>query len=154
MVDRALEANLPPGALAGAGGFSTALTDDVWLPLARRSAAHTLAQTRADDIAERVAAHPRDNDALLLATDVQPAPEHPAATEQLRRALVEAGEVDLARGRRRRPADLTGPGPAGRRAATRFPVRRRARYWLGDGERSATSPRPAAPACPGTACAG
>ncbi|MEU8701654.1 hypothetical protein AB0C61_29165 [Streptomyces sp. NPDC048680] len=34
---------------------------------------------------------------LLLAADAQPAPEHPAATEQLRRALVEAGEVDLAR---------------------------------------------------------
>ncbi|MFC8863261.1 hypothetical protein BCL80_11547 [Streptomyces avidinii] len=121
----ALDADLPPGALAAAGDFAdTALDDTVWLPLARRSAAHTPAQTRAGDIAERAAAHPRDNDALLLAAhlltrsalapwhdievrahartlllaaDAQPAPEHPAATEQLRRALVEAGEVDLAR---------------------------------------------------------
>ncbi|MGW0564447.1 hypothetical protein ACWDZ4_28550 [Streptomyces sp. NPDC003016] len=121
----ALDADLPPGALAAAGDFAdTALDDTVWLPLARRSAAHTPAQTRAGDIAERAAAHPRDNDALLLAAhlltrsalapwhdievrahartlllaaEAQPAPEHPAATEQLRRALVEAGEVDLAR---------------------------------------------------------
>lgn len=121
----ALDADLPPGALAAAGDFAdTALDDTVWLPLARRSAAHTPAQTRAGDIAERAAAHPRDNDALLLtahlltrsalapwhdievrahartlllATEAQPAPEHPAGTEQLRRALVEAGEVDLAR---------------------------------------------------------
>ncbi|MDP5315569.1 hypothetical protein [Streptomyces poriferorum] len=121
----ALDADLPPGALAAAGDFAdTALADTVWLPLARRSAAHTPAQTRADDIAERAAAHPRDNDALLLAAhlltrsalapwydievrahartlllaaDAQPAPEHVAATEQLRRTLVDAGEMDLAR---------------------------------------------------------
>ncbi|MDX3434415.1 hypothetical protein PV664_37140 [Streptomyces sp. ME01-18a] len=74
--------------------------------------------------AERAAAHPRDNEALLLAAhlltrsalapwydievrahartmllaaETQPAPEHSAAAEQLRRALVEAGKVDFAR---------------------------------------------------------
>ncbi|WP_405429650.1 hypothetical protein [Streptomyces anulatus] len=120
----ALDADLPPGALAGAGGFATALTDEVWLPLARRSAAHTPAQEDAGQIAERATAHPKNLDALRLAAhlltgpaprggqdpDVRrharallqaaqalPAPEHPEAIEQLRRALVEAGEVDLAR---------------------------------------------------------
>lgn len=121
----ALEADLPPGALAAAGYFTlSALTDEVWLPLARRSAEHTPAQTGADKVAERAAAHPRSPDALLLAAhlltrpapdpeygaDVRrharallqaaaalPAAERPAEEEQLRRALVEAGEVDLAR---------------------------------------------------------
>ncbi|MDI5969370.1 hypothetical protein POF50_008420 [Streptomyces sp. SL13] len=117
----ALDANLPPGALADAGHFAAALPDAVWLPLARRSAAHTPAQARADKVAERAAAHPREPDALLLAAhlltrpapedaaDVRrhartllqaaealPAPDRPAEAEQLRRALVEAGEVDLA----------------------------------------------------------
>ncbi|MFJ4932128.1 hypothetical protein [Streptomyces sp. NPDC088736] len=119
----ALEAGLPPGALAGAGNFAAALPDKVWLPLARRSAAHTPAQTDAARVAERAAAHPREPDALLLAAhlltrpaldgacdgDVRrharallqaaealPAPDRPAGTSQLRRALLEAGEVDLA----------------------------------------------------------
>ncbi|MFK0142464.1 hypothetical protein [Streptomyces murinus] len=119
----ALEAGLPPGALAGAGDFAAALPDEVWLPLARRSAAHTPAQEDAGRVAERAAAHPGSSDALLLAVhlltrpapegaydgDVRrharallrdaealPAPECPAETAQLRRALVEAGEVDLA----------------------------------------------------------
>ncbi|MFF8994501.1 hypothetical protein ACF09H_32175 [Streptomyces sp. NPDC014983] len=119
----ALEAGLPPGALAGAGRFAAALPDEVWLPLARRSAAHTPAQEDAGRVAERAAAHPRARDALLLAAhlltrpasegaydgdvrrhartllraaEVLPAPERPAETAQLRRALVEAGEVDLA----------------------------------------------------------
>lgn len=119
----ALEAGLPPGALAGAGRFAAALPDEVWLPLARRSAAHTPAQEDAGRVAERAAAHPREPDALLLAAhlltrpapeaaydgDVRrharallqaaealPAPVPPAAAAQLRRALVEAGEVDLA----------------------------------------------------------
>ncbi len=119
----ALEAGLPPGALAGAGDFAASLPDEVWLPLARRSAAHTPAQTDAGRIAERAAAHPREPDALLLAvhlltrpapdgaqdSDVRhharallqaaealPAPDRPAEAAQLRRALVEAGEVDLA----------------------------------------------------------
>ncbi len=121
----ALDADLPTGALAAAGDFAdTALDDTVWLPLARRSAAHTPAQIRPGDIAERAAAHPHDSDALLLTAhlltrsalapwhdievraharpllltaDAQPTPEHLAETEQLRLALVEAGEVDLAR---------------------------------------------------------
>jgi len=120
----ALEADLPSGALADAGYFvSSALTDEVWLPLARRSAEHTPAQTCADKVAERAADHPRSPEALLLAAHLltRPAPdpeygadvrrharallqaaealpeaERPTQTEQLRRSLVEAGEVDLA----------------------------------------------------------
>ncbi|MFI1530673.1 hypothetical protein [Streptomyces griseus] len=119
----ALEAGLPPGALAGAGDFAASLSDEVWLPLARRSAAHTPAQEDAGRIAERAAAHPREPDALLLAVNLltRPAPDgaqdsdvrlharallraaealpasnRPAQVAQLRRALVEAGEVDLA----------------------------------------------------------
>ncbi|MET9615385.1 hypothetical protein [Kitasatospora indigofera] len=119
----ALDADLPPGALAGAGHFATALPDEVWLPLARRSAEHTPALDNADKVAERAAGHPRNPDALLLAAHLltRPAPapeydaevrrharallqaaaalpeaEHPAQEEQLRRALVETGEVDLA----------------------------------------------------------
>ncbi|MEO3978966.1 hypothetical protein [Streptomyces sp. CAU 1734] len=122
----ALEADLPPGALAGAGGFAhCALPDGVWLPLARRSAAHTPAQKDAGRVAERAAAHPGSADAvhlaahlltrlapegaygdgdvrrharaLLRAAEALPAPARPAGTAQLRRALIEAGEVDLAR---------------------------------------------------------
>ncbi|MEV5177973.1 hypothetical protein AB0L10_44875, partial [Streptomyces flaveolus] len=119
----ALEADLPPGALAGAGYFAAALPDEVWLPLARRSAAHSPAQKDAGRVAERAAAYPREPDALLLAVhlltrpapegaydgDVRrharallqraealPAPDRPAEAAQLRRALIEAGEVDLA----------------------------------------------------------
>ncbi|MFE2046780.1 hypothetical protein ACFXAZ_38875 [Streptomyces sp. NPDC059477] len=122
----ALEADLPPGALAGAGGFAhCALPDGLWLPLARRSAAHTPAQKDAGRVAERAAAHPGSPDAvhlaahlltrpapegayddgdvrrharaLLRAAEALPAPARPAGTAQLRRALIEAGEVDLAR---------------------------------------------------------
>lgn len=121
----ALEAGLPPGALAGVGEFAhLALADEVWLPLARRSAEHTPAQECAGAIAERAAAHPRNPDALLLAAHLltRPAPgalydadvcrhartlleaavalpaaERPAETEQLRRALIEAGEIQAAR---------------------------------------------------------
>ncbi|MFF9786368.1 hypothetical protein [Streptomyces nigrescens] len=120
----ALEAGLPPGALAGAGAFARAALDDsVWLSLARRSAEHTPAQTEAGLLAERAASHPRSPDALLLAayllTRPAPAPwydaevrwhartllqaaaalpaaDRPAETGQLRQALVEAGEVDIA----------------------------------------------------------
>ncbi|MEU6071061.1 hypothetical protein ABZ864_43120 [Streptomyces sp. NPDC047082] len=120
----ALDAGLPSGALAGAGHFShLSLADEVWLPLARRSAEHTPAQENADAVAERAAAHPHHPDALLLAahlltrpapepsydaevrrhartlleaTTALPAGERPAETEQLRLALVEAGEVDTA----------------------------------------------------------
>ncbi|MGW7196211.1 hypothetical protein [Streptomyces chryseus] len=132
----ALEAGLPPGALAGAGYF--ALADEVWLPLARRSAKHTPAQEEADKVAERAAGHPRSPDALLLAAHLLtrpgpapwydadvcrharallqaavalPAAERPAETEQLRRALVDAGEVDLAQ--TTVPADRPAPGASG-----------------------------------------
>jgi hypothetical protein len=120
----ALEAGLPPGALAGAGCFAGSLPDEVWLPLARRSAAHTPAQAGAGEVAVRAAAHPRESDALLLAAqlltrtaadpryDAEVRPharalflaagalspaDRPPAMEQLRLALVEAGEVDFAR---------------------------------------------------------
>jgi hypothetical protein len=119
----ALEARLPPGTLAAAGYFVlSALTHEAWLPLARRSAEHTPVQDHADKIAERAASHPRSPDALLLAAhlltrpsiplydadvrrharallqaaEVLPQTERPAETQQLRRALIEAGEVDLA----------------------------------------------------------
>ncbi|WP_282108082.1 hypothetical protein [Streptomyces sp. RK31] len=119
----ALDADLPPGALAGAGDFAAALPHDMWLPLARRSAAHTSAQNGASRVAERAAAHPREPDALLLAAhlltrpapegahdgdirrharallqaaETLPAPDRPSEAAQLRRALIEAGEVDLA----------------------------------------------------------
>ncbi|MFJ2218177.1 hypothetical protein ACIQVO_38250 [Streptomyces sp. NPDC101062] len=56
----ALEAGLPPGALAGAGAFAdVALPDGVWLPLARRSAAHTPAQKDADRVAPAASARLR-----------------------------------------------------------------------------------------------
>ncbi|MFF9458629.1 hypothetical protein [Streptomyces flaveolus] len=121
----ALAAGLPPGALAGAGEFAhLALADEVWLPLARRSAEHTPAQERAAKVAERAAGHPHSPDALLLAAhlltrpapdleydaDIRrhartlleaavalPAADRPAETERLRRALIEAGEIQAAR---------------------------------------------------------
>ncbi|MFE3632333.1 hypothetical protein [Streptomyces goshikiensis] len=121
----ALDVGLPPGALAGAGNFADlAVPDEVWLPLARASAAHTPAQSEAGDVAERAAGHPRSADALLLAAhlltrtapdpwydaevrrhtrnlleaaEALPAAERPAQADQLRLALIEAGEVDLAR---------------------------------------------------------
>ncbi|MFB7577173.1 hypothetical protein [Streptomyces sp. 6-11-2] len=107
------------------------MADDVWLPLARSSAEHTPTQTCADDIAERAAGHPRSPDALLLTANLltRPVPnpgddadvrqhartllqaaaalpeaERPAQAEQLRRALIEAGKVDLARTTAGRPA--------------------------------------------------
>ncbi|MCX4550395.1 hypothetical protein [Streptomyces sp. NBC_01500] len=119
----ALDASLPPGALAGAGYFATStLTDEAWLPLARRSAEHTPAQENADKVAERAARHPRSPDALILtarlltrpspgrwydagvrpharallqAVAALPPDDRPAETGQLRLALVDAGEVDL-----------------------------------------------------------
>ncbi|MFJ6438711.1 hypothetical protein [Streptomyces sp. NPDC091416] len=93
----ALEAGLPPGALAGAGGFAASLPNEVWLPLARRSAAHTPAQTDAGQIAERAAAHPREPDALLLAVHLltRPAPEgtHDSDVRHHARALLQAAEA-------------------------------------------------------------
>lgn len=120
----ALDAGLPPGALAGAGALAdVALPDEVWLPLARASAEHTPAQDGADRVAERAATHPASADAVALAAHLltRPAPaawydvevrrharallqaaaalpghEHPDAVEELRQALINAGEVDAA----------------------------------------------------------
>ncbi|MEV6426006.1 hypothetical protein [Streptomyces sp. NPDC051662] len=120
----ALAAGLPPGALAGAGRFARSdLADDVWLPLARASAEHTPTPVDASGVAERAAAHPGIPDALHLVAQLVGHPQHPwededvlqcahallhaaapgaagghrDAVEELRRALVEAGEVDAAR---------------------------------------------------------
>lgn len=120
----ALAAGLPAGALAGAGAFAeTALDEPVWLELTRSSAEHSPALIRADLVAERAAAHPGSQDALLLAvllvthtpgtwtdtavrghartlldaTAAMPAAERPPAWQGLREALVNAGDVDAAR---------------------------------------------------------
>ncbi|MFE0857287.1 hypothetical protein [Streptomyces mutabilis] len=120
----ALAVGLPAGALAGAGAFAeTAVDEPVWLELTRSSAEHSPALSQADLVAERAAAHPGSHDALLLAellvthapgtwTDTAvrgharalldaaaalPAAERPTAWQGLRRALVNAGDVDAAR---------------------------------------------------------
>lgn len=120
----ALDADLPPGALAGAGAFVwTAMADPVWLNLTRRSAEHTATLVDADFVAERAASHPNNAEALLLvarlvacpapawhdrqvrqhartllqAATAQPAGERPDGIEELRRALINAGEVDAIR---------------------------------------------------------
>ncbi|MEU4077727.1 hypothetical protein [Streptomyces venezuelae] len=120
----ALAAALPAGALAGAGAFAeTAVDEPVWLELTRSSAEHSPALIHADLVAERAAAHPGSHDALLLAellvahapgtwTDpavggharalldaaaALPAAERPTSWQGLRRALVNAGDVDAAR---------------------------------------------------------
>ncbi|MFE4336573.1 hypothetical protein ACFRQM_46725 [Streptomyces sp. NPDC056831] len=119
----ALTADLPPGALAGAGYFADlALDDQVWLPLGRASAEHTSPHTPAV-AAWRAAEHPGDRDALLLTTRLVARPSnlwgardvlrparallqaaeavaghpHADAVTQLREALINAGEVDAAR---------------------------------------------------------
>ncbi|MFC8704902.1 hypothetical protein ACFUIV_22325 [Streptomyces anulatus] len=120
----ALAAGLPTGALAGVGAFADAAVDEpVWLELTRSSAEHSPALSHADLVAERAAAHPGSQDALLLAellvthapgtwtdtavrghartlldaTAAMPAPERPPAWQGLRRALVNAGDVAAAR---------------------------------------------------------
>ncbi|MFE2046381.1 hypothetical protein ACFXAZ_36765 [Streptomyces sp. NPDC059477] len=119
----ALAARLPAVALAGAGGFAgTAVDEAVWLELTRSSAGHSPALTDADLVAERAAAHPGSEDALLLAavlvtqapgtwreaavrrharalldaTAALPAAGRPAARQELRTALVNAGDVGAA----------------------------------------------------------
>ncbi|MFE0773334.1 hypothetical protein [Streptomyces sp. NPDC058861] len=117
----ALDAGLPPGALAGAGYFAALpFADAVWLPLARASAEHTPPDSPAT-AAWRAAAHPGDKDALLLTTRLL---THPAARWRiqgvlppartlfqaaqattahpdrelvagLRRALIETGDLDV-----------------------------------------------------------
>ncbi|MEV7156951.1 hypothetical protein AB0N77_20360 [Streptomyces misionensis] len=120
----ALAAGLPAGALAGAGAFADAAVDEpVWLELTRSSAEHSPALSHAELVAERAAAHPGSQDALLLAellvthapgtwtdtavrghartlldaTAALHAAERPAAWQGLRRALVNAGDVAAAR---------------------------------------------------------
>ncbi|MER6017719.1 hypothetical protein [Streptomyces anulatus] len=119
----ALAADLPPGSLAGAGYFAhLPLADDVWLPLARASAEHTPPDSP-DTAAERAATHPDSQDALVLTALLVARPTdtwaahtvlphahalfrdavradshaHPGAVARLREALINAGELDLAR---------------------------------------------------------
>ncbi|WP_179280682.1 hypothetical protein, partial [Streptomyces sp. 2R] len=119
----ALAADLPPGSLAGAGYFAhLPLHDDVWLPLARASAEHTPPNSP-DTAAERAATHPDSQDALVLTALLVARPTdtwaahtvlphahalfrdavradghaHPDAVARLREALINAGELDLAR---------------------------------------------------------
>ncbi|MFE6274090.1 hypothetical protein ACFVQ9_35475 [Streptomyces goshikiensis] len=119
----ALTAGLPAGALAGAGYFADlALDDRTWLPLARAAADHTPPHDPAT-AARRASAHPADPDALQLTTrlvarpaglwntrdvlrparallqaaEAVPGHPHAGAVAQLREALVNAGEVDVAR---------------------------------------------------------
>ncbi|MEW2259701.1 hypothetical protein [Streptomyces sp. NPDC047869] len=119
----ALAAGLPAGALVGAGAFADAAVEEtVWLELMRASAEHSPALTDADLVAERAAAHPDRADALLLAallvaqapgtwreTAVRryaralldaatalPPGERPCGVQELRTALVNAGDVGAA----------------------------------------------------------
>ncbi|MEU9348978.1 hypothetical protein AB0D74_48055 [Streptomyces sp. NPDC048278] len=119
----ALAAGLPQGALAGAGAFAdAAVQETVWLELMRASAGHSPALADADLVAERAAAHPDRADALLLAAllvarapvtwreaavrrharalldaaTALPQDERPSGVEELRTALVDAGDVDAA----------------------------------------------------------
>ncbi|MFI7089611.1 hypothetical protein ACIBUR_39255 [Streptomyces anulatus] len=119
----ALAADLPPRSLAGAGYFAhLPLDDEVWLPLARASAEHTPPGSP-DTAAERAAAHPGNRDALVLSARLVARPAdawgshtvlpharalfhdatamdghpHQDAVLQLGDALVNAGEVGLAR---------------------------------------------------------
>ncbi|MEU9737427.1 hypothetical protein [Streptomyces sp. NPDC048002] len=115
--------NLPTGALAGTGAFAdAAIEETAWLELTRASAEHSPALTDADLVAERAAAHPDRADALLLAaalvtqapgtwreaavrrharalldaTTALPQGERPCGVQELRTALVNAGDVDAA----------------------------------------------------------
>jgi hypothetical protein len=120
----AIAAGLPGGALAGAGAFADAAVDEaVWLELMWESAEHSPALTDADLVAERAAAHPDRQDALLLAARLVthapgtwteaavrrsartlldaaaalPETERLPALVELRTALVNAGDIDAAR---------------------------------------------------------
>lgn len=122
----ALAAGLPAGALAGAGAFAhTAFDESVWLELTRSSAEHSPTLRHPELVAERAAAHPGSHDALLLtellvthapgtrmstavrghartlldATAALPAAERPAPWQELRKALVNAGDLAAARHR-------------------------------------------------------
>ncbi|MEE1759658.1 hypothetical protein [Streptomyces sp. SP18BB07] len=119
----ALSAGMPPGAMVGAGTFSlTAIDEATWLDLTLASARHTPALRNTDHIAERAAHHPGKPEAahlvaLLVAhpsTDpwrdatvrqharslltaiaqLPPAPEAERPTQELRDALITAGDID------------------------------------------------------------
>ncbi|WP_020684239.1 hypothetical protein [Streptomyces prunicolor] len=119
----ALAAGLPAGALAGAGAFADAAVEEtVWLELMRASAKHSPALTDADLVADRAAAHPDSAEALLLAAELVarapgtwreaavrrnaralldaatalPSGERPRGVQELRTALVNAGDVGAA----------------------------------------------------------
>ncbi|MFI9419080.1 hypothetical protein [Streptomyces werraensis] len=119
----ALAADLPEGALAGAGTFAQAsINDTVWLDLTLASARHTPALRDTEHIAERSAhhvdkpaaaqltallvAHPstdpwrdatvRQHARTLLAAMGQrpPDPQLAQPTQELRNALITAGDID------------------------------------------------------------
>ncbi|MGW3990915.1 hypothetical protein [Streptomyces sp. NPDC004830] len=119
----ALAADLPEGALAGAGTFVlTGIDDTLWLDLTLASARHTAALRDTDHIAERSAHHPdkpaaaqltallvahpstnpwrdatvRQHARSLLAAIGQrpPTPQLAEPTQQLRNALITAGDID------------------------------------------------------------
>ncbi|MYX99857.1 hypothetical protein GT045_34925 [Streptomyces sp. SID486] len=119
----ALAADLPEGALAGAGTFAQAsINDTVWLDLTLASARHTPALRDMDHIAERSAHHPdkpaaaqltallvahpstdpwrdatvRQHARTLLAAMGQrpPDPQLAQPTKELRNALITAGDID------------------------------------------------------------
>ncbi|MEU2982627.1 hypothetical protein ABZ678_38590 [Streptomyces hirsutus] len=119
----ALAARLPAGTLAGAGAFAdAAMEETLWLELMRASAEHFPALTDADLVADRAAALPDHADALLLAallvaqapgtwreTVIRrnartlldaaialPPSERPCGVQELRTALVNAGDVGAA----------------------------------------------------------
>ncbi|MFJ4680606.1 hypothetical protein [Kitasatospora sp. NPDC088783] len=99
----ALDADLPEGALAGAGAFAdTPVDHGTWLTLTLASARHTPRLDDPDLIAERAAGHPRDCDALRLAAHLV---AHPAEAwqdhhvrDQARRLLAGADTADPAAG--------------------------------------------------------
>ncbi|MFI7089635.1 hypothetical protein ACIBUR_39375 [Streptomyces anulatus] len=114
---------LPAGALAGTGAFAdAAVEEDVWFELVRASAGHSPGLTDADLVAERAAAHPGRSEALLLAAalvaqehgpgrsaavrrharalldaaDALPGDRSPDGLQELREALIDAGDVGAA----------------------------------------------------------
>ncbi|MGW7244507.1 hypothetical protein [Streptomyces sp. NPDC054804] len=119
----ALAADLPEGALAGAGTFAlTSIDDTLWLDLTLASARHTPALRDTDHIAERSTHHPdkpaaaqltallvahpstdpwrdatvRQHARTLLAAIGQrpPDPQLAQPTQELRNALITAGDID------------------------------------------------------------
>ncbi|WP_326585450.1 hypothetical protein OG889_45145 [Streptomyces sp. NBC_00481] len=119
----ALSAGMPPGAMAGAGTFAlTDIDEATWLDLTLASARHTPALRNTDHIAERAAHHPDKPAAAQLATllvahpstdpwrdatvrqharrllaaigQLPPATELERPTQELRDALITAGDIE------------------------------------------------------------